>query len=238
MTRSLFLALALLASPVSAAVVNGDFETGDLSGYTTDISGPSGVPFDTFASVQTSGGNSFFETTTGSVADGLSQTSIMQSTTVTSATSLLTFDTSLIEDSADQLIGAGSAFQDNITFFIFDSSFNYIPVFALLTGGGGVDPFGGNPVAAAIATTTSPSDTFFDTGVSVDLTRFIGQDILFGIATNAYNDGRILTGRYDNIAFSAPTPPQDPSAVPLPASLPLLAFAFGALTLLRRRPGG
>jgi len=217
------------AGPTCAAVVNGDFQTGSLSGFSTDQSG--GGAYSDFVNIQSDGGNSYAQLTTGSAALGLSLAALFQDIEITSASSYLTFDASLVSNVVDPFSGV-SAFQDNVTFYMFDALGQYVPIFGYLgSGGGGIDPFGGSPTAAAIATLSTPGDSFFDTGVAVDLSDYVGQTVQLGLLASAYNDGRIVTAAFDNITLS-----QQPAMVPLPASLPLFLMTFGAFSLLRRRP--
>lgn len=221
------LSVAVCATPGLAATLNGDFETGDLTGWSVAQSANSGASVE----AQTVASNSFAQLSTGSAQLGTNPASISQTMKITEMTALLTFDAALVADEADRQPG-GPGLMDVVGFFFFDDPGVFYRVYGYIPGGGGINPFGsmtGNP--ESFTTLTAPSDDGFDVGVSVDLTSFIGQELLFGFDAFATNDGTILTARFDNVAFSQIAP----SVVSLPATLPLGLAAFAALGLLRRR---
>ncbi len=211
--------------------MNGDFETGDLTGYTAEKYGASGVAFDAFVNILNDNGNSYVEITTASWVLGLDTASITQSKTIDTQSALLTFDADFVSEEVD-FVGGGSLFRDSVSFYFFDENFDFYRPYGFVSGGGaGIDPFGGTG-ADAFTTLTTATNSDFDTGVSVDLSGFMGQTLLFGLGAVSNNDASIVTARFDNLTFSA-LPSDSPAPVPLPATLPMILAALGLLAAYR-----
>lgn len=214
------------------AIVNGDFDD-DLNGYTLEACAflCNRSP-DPFFEIQSNGANSYLGVTTGTSLLGVTQASASMDIQITSNTNLLSFDAIQFSTQNDPgSSGTGNFFSDALSVVLIDEGSAFHFAFDIVSSGANFNPFSN---ANLSVTQTTASDAFFDTGVEVDLSAFDGQTLSLGIFAFSESDGDVLFGGFDNFALTG----NPISAVPLPASLPLLIGAFGILGLTRRRQQG
>jgi len=215
-------AAALFSAANASVVINGDFETGDTTGFdvaacggavtSTDdpICGFSNVIDPTpYITVQQDGDNDFLQLDTGlgtQILLGL----VTQTLNITADASTLSFDAGVL----NTLPGLGT---DTFPDFVFvgarTETGDFIPIFSM------DNAFSFN--VSDIAKLTSPSDGFFDTGVVVDLSSLVGMSIALEISLNSTPDGAQSLFALDNFAMTG----SDDSEIPIPA--PLALFATG-----------
>lgn len=224
-------AAALFSAANASVVTNGDFETGDTSGF--DVAGCGGAITMTedpvcgfanvidpspFITVQQNGENDFLQLDSG-LGTQIVLGQVIQSLEITADANILSFDAGVL----DILPGLGNeAFPDFLLvsvrtemgdsrpIFLIDNLLNFIAADNSL-----------NP------SLTSPSDGFFDTGVVADLSSLVGMSIFLEINLNSVLDGNRTLFALDNFALTG----DGVSEVPIPA--PMALFATG-LFLLRR----
>lgn len=119
----------------------------------------------------------------------------------------------------------------------FDTGFSFF--YSAINSPGSINVYDGlNATGAILATLVLPT-TASDGGDPTGLfSPFVATGVSFlGIAKSIDFGGTANQIAFDNITFgsSTPTDPSGPSTVPVPAALPLLAGALGALSFLARR---
>ena len=223
LTMSIIVAMTILMASANATVItNGDFETGDTTGFDVLVAGPSTEPFVT---VQQDGDNDFLQLSAGNAVEGFLFATLSQSLTITAEAFLLNFDAALLSAEDDTGPDEAGPFVDFFSVGIEDEDGDFTGVFGYdEVAGARTDPFNQNVFPAGL---TSPSNSFFDTGVVADLSSLIGQTILLEISIFAEFDQRTVTFAADNFALTGGSA----SEVPIPA--PVALFATGLL-LLRR----
>ncbi|MBV7256856.1 hypothetical protein KCG44_08660 [Pacificimonas sp. WHA3] len=225
-----------------ATVVNGDFETGDFTGFTVEANegtlAGDAIDETLFSSVGELGGSQVAQLDTlnldfdmdGQIFDALGVLTLNQRVTVSPDAPLLTFDVGVIGNSADPT-GSGTSDRDDVlilriatlrTFDIFVGGFDVNP--------GGIPEFFDIDVAA-----TNIPDAVLDTRVEIDLTRYLGGfartfDIEFQLFNR--NDGRRTRFGIDNLSFPIDAPPRD---IPAPAGLMLMLLGTGLLSVLNSK---
>ena len=222
-TTSLIAAIAALVTSANATVVtNGDFETGDTTGFDLLVAGPSTAPFVT---VQQDGDNDFLQLSAGSAVQGFLFATLTQALTITADAFLLSFDAALLSAVDDTGPNEAGPFVDFFSVGIEDENGVFAGVFGYdEVAGARTDPFNQGILPASL---TAPGNSFFDTGVTADLSSLIGQTIFLEISIFAEFDQRTVTFAADNFALTGGSV----SEVPIPA--PIALFATGLL-LLRR----
>ena len=230
---SLVAGIASLFAVANAAVItNGDFETGDTSGFNvagcgaattmvndpvcgfTNVIDPSG-----FITVQQNGANNFLQLDSG-LGTQILLGQLTQTFNVTANANMLSFDAGVL----NVLPGLGSeVFPDLLSIGLRTASGNHLPLFLLS------DQFGPNPISnnGIVTSLTAPSNNLFDTGVVADLSALVGMTVMLEISVNSALDGQRTLFDLDNIALTG----GNVSQVPIPA--PLALFATG-LFLLRQ----
>lgn len=216
------------ATMAQGAPLNGDFSDG-LNGYTLDACGfTCGRPTDPFFDILSNGGDPYLQVNTGTSLLGVTQASASTNIEITASANILSFDAVQFATRNDPGSSGTGPFFDALSILLIDELSNFHFVFDIVSAGAVFNPFS-NPNLTV--TQTAASDPFFDTGVAVDLSLFEGQTLSLGIYAFSESDSTILFGGFDNFALSA----KQTLAVPVPASLPLLLGALGALGLVRRR---
>lgn len=217
-TRWLIVALllnAVFCAPLTAAgIVNGDFETGDLTGWITASTGEP-IPRVNVLSV---GGNQLVRLETGDFASGPMVSSLSQSFEVTAENPILTFDVSeptLAIDISGTSDGSGL---DSLAVFV---------------GSELILRADQNKAVADLNLIGKPSDRSFAFGVRADLTAFAGMrpELRFDILN--LDDGSQFSIDIDNIMLGPL-----PAAKPEPASIHLAAIALVSLLAGRRTRKG
>jgi len=223
---------ALFSAANATVVTNGDFETGDTSGFDvtacgsvitmvddpfcgfTNVIDPSG-----FISVEENGSNSFLQLDSG-LGTQIVLGQLTQTLSITANANILSFDAGIL----DVLPGLGNeVVPDFISIGIRNEMGDLLTIFQMS------DPFGFSAISpdGIITSLTSPSDGSFGAGVVADLSSLIGMSIILEINLNSVLDGDRTLFALDNVALTG----GDLSQVPIPA--PLALFATGLL-LLRR----
>lgn len=217
----------LTAGTASADFINGNFQTGDFTGWTRSAidAGNSPISPAPFINIGTSGANYFAQFTTGQFADGLFVATLEQSVLIEAAKPFLSFDFSLPTLSSDPTGAGTSPFLDSLTVSL-DNGTSTFTLLLVDKNGALADPFGTAPGTVALGT---PLDPVFDFGFRVDTTSLAGQTVRFFIDITNENDGSVTTWDPDNHLFST-APPAGQPTVPEPSSLVLLSL--GGISLL------
>lgn len=217
-----------LARSASAEFVNGDFETGDLTGWTASAIG--GSPL---ISVVMPATNHFAEFETGDFATGPFISTLEQTITVDPSKPLLSFDFTLPTTTADATGIGASPFLDGF-FVSATAGGSFFDLLLVDQFGALADPFGTAPSAVRLG---APSASGFDFGLTADLSSLATQSvtILFDVINE--DDGFESTFALDNVQFSG-----SGGVVPEPSTIVLwglgvVGFGFRSMRRRRRHPG-
>lgn len=202
-----------------ASIINGDFETGDLTGWTVSVFG--GSPL---ISVVDLGGNNVAHFPTGDFATGPFIQTLEQSFVVDPGLPFLTLDFGLPELQPDPTGTGASPFLD--AFVVAASSGAGTFELLLVDANGALaDPFGTAPGAVFLGPPTNPS---LDFSLSADLSLLLGPITLSFFVTNE-DDGSQFNMLYlDNVVMT-----EEP--VPAPGTLLLIGLGLLGTTSLGRR---
>lgn len=223
------LSLAVLTRSTPAGFMNGDFETGDLRGWTTSAIGGA-TPL---ISVGSDGGNQFAVFDTGDFATGPLDSILEQSFVVDPAKPFLSFDFSDLETFPDAS-GMGGGFPDAFAVSLDNGVDTYVLV-QLNQSGPVADPFGTVPVPVALGV---PFSSSLANTLSVDLSSLAGQSLTLSAAINSQDDGFRSIVHWDNIVLRNEV---EKAVIPEPTSLALWStfLLSGAVaTRLRKQMAG
>ncbi len=208
---------------VATSVVNGEFETGDLTGWTVSAFDEFDTPLapSPFISVTDVGGNNVAEFKTGEFADGLFIATLEQSFPIIVAEPILGFDFTLPAVLPDPTGTGTSPFFDSL----FVSADNGVDTFDLLL----IDQFGALPdpfgTAPGDVTLGVPSDPFFDFSFKADLSILAGETITLFFDVIQEDDGFQFDPFIDNVQTSS----EPTNVIPEPNSVLLLGLGIAML---------
>jgi hypothetical protein len=208
-----------------AGFINGNFATGDLTGWTASAIDQNGNPVTPLISVASSGGTNFAVFDTGNFATGPFDSTLSQSFLVTAAQPILSFDFNHLPTLTPDPTGTGtSSFRDSFVASLFDGTKTYV---LLLTDSSGslADPFGTAPGSVTIGTS---SGSPLDSTLRADLSSLAGQTLTLDLDVTNQNDGFRSVFDPTNFLTSTPMPP---NFIPEPNSL-MLAVIGGVASLL------
>jgi hypothetical protein len=209
----------------SAGFINGNFATGDLTGWTASAIDQSGNPVTPLISVASSGSAHFAVFDTGNYATGPFDSTLSQSFLVTAAQPILSFDFNRMPTLTPDPTGTGtSSFRDSFVASLFDGTKTYV---LLLTDSSGslTDPFGTAPGSVTIGTS---SGSPLDSTLRADLSSLAGQTLTLDLDVTNQNDGSQTVFYATNFLIS---PPMITNFIPEPNSL-MLAVIGGVASLL------
>lgn len=196
---------ALTFSASAATVTNGDFETGDFTGWVVGATGNGETAFSEVGPFDASG-DGISDAATFRVGQVDFDAGVFEGITLTQTLSILTAGT--YSFAADVAAMGGSTFNQSGG------------LFELFIGGTLIDSFDvGRISLRSVVRETLEGELFLDTG-DTDLAIRIARPFLQAESTP--------TQFVDNVTAERLTP------VPLPAGLPLLVIAFGSLVVIRR----
>ena len=223
-----FFFLLATTSPVSA-VVNGDFETGDLSGWTVSAIDGLASPTTPLISVSSSIGNDFAVFETGEFDDDVFISTLEQSFIISAAEPLLIIDMTFPAASIDPTGIGTSVFSDSY-FMSLDDGTDFFDLFLIDEFGTLPDPFGTAPGAVTIGTPLNPT---FDLSVTADLSSLAGQTVTLFLDVLSEDDGSQFSLNVDNVRTVAR--PTNGNAVPEPMTAALGFIGLAALGIMSRR---
>ena len=211
---TLVLVQVAMATPASAGIVNGDFETGDLSGWTTSAIG--GSPL---ISVVMPGTNHFAELATGDFATGPFISTLEQTFTVDPATPQLSFDFTLPSTILDPTGTGLSPFLDSFVVSLLSGA-SFFDLLLVDQFGAIADPFGTAPGTTGVA---APSDVAFDFSLVADLSSLVGESVTLFFDVINEDDGFESVFALDNVQLTGTG-----AVVPEPSTF--IIFVVGLLT--------
>jgi hypothetical protein len=207
------------SAAVRAGFINGNFATGDLTGWTASAIDQHGNPVTPLISVASAGGANFAVFDTGTYAAGPFDSTLSQSFLVTAAQPILSFDLSGLPKLSPDSSGTGmSSFQDSFVASVFDGT-NTHALLLIDASGALADPFGTAPGTVTLGPSlNSPLDTTF----TADLSSLAGQTLTLNLDVTSQDDGSQSSYSVTNFTTSAR---QTQNAIPEPHSI-VLASAF------------
>lgn len=219
--------VAFTASPATA-VINGDFETGDFTGWTVSGIGGLGDPIDpsSFISVTEVAGNKVARFKTGEFADGLFVATLEQTLSVNASEPILSFDLTLPTVLPDPTGTGSSPFVDGL-FVSLDDGTDFFELLLVDQFGIVADPFGTAPGSVALG---SPTDPNFDFNFSADLSSLAGENLRLFIDLIQEDDGFLFDPDIDNVLLRGAAEP-----IPEPVTAMLGTSSLIALGLAVRR---
>jgi hypothetical protein len=205
---------------VAGTLVNGDFATGDLTGWTASAIDRNGNPTPPLISVGSSGGTHFAAFDTGNYATGPFDSTLSQSFTVTAAEPILSFDFNRLPTVSTDSTGTGTgSFLDSFVASLSDGTNTY----ALLLvdrSSSLTDPFGTAPGSITIG---ASSDSPLDSTLRADLSSLAGQTLTLDLDVTSQDDGFRSVFDPSNVMTS---PASASNFVPEPSSLVLAALGM------------
>jgi hypothetical protein len=220
----LALILPFAGTASATIIVNGDFETGDLTGWTASATGAviPPPPLTPLISVISIGGSSAAEFETGDFASGPFISTLEQTFTLPPDTSQLVFDFSL--STAPDPTGTGtSPFLDSFVVSLTDSV-DFFDLLLVDAFGAIPDPFGSAPGTVALG---SPMNPALDFGLTVDISALAGSTVTLFFDIINEDDGSITTALLDNVAV--------PAQIPEPHTLWLLVGGIFSLLVMGKK---
>jgi hypothetical protein len=224
---------AVCTRTASAGLVNGNFATGDLTGWTASAIDQNGNAVTPLISVASSGGTNFAVFDTGNYATGPFVSTLSQSFLVTAAEPILRFELNHLPTLTPDATGTGtSSFGDSVVASVSDGTNTY--ALLMVDGSGSLtDPFGTAPGTVVIGPSlNSPLNSLFQ----ADLSSLAGQTLtLFLDATNQ-DDG--FQSVYYFTSFQTARTIKSNFTIPEPSSLVLASIALlsSLLYALKRHP--
>jgi hypothetical protein len=233
--NAMFALLVGVVSSVStgtvwAGFINGNFATGDLTGWTASAIDQGGNAVTPLISVATSAAGNFAVFDTGNFATGPFDSTLSQSFLVSAAEPILRFDLNDLPTLTPDATGTGtSSFGDSVVASVSDGTNTY----ALLmvdSSGSLADPFGTAPGTVVIGPSlNSPLDSLFQ----ADLSSLAGQSLTLFLDTTNQDDGFQSVYYFTNFQ-TAPTIISN-FTIPEPSSLVLASIALLTSLLYARK---
>lgn len=223
--------LSVAAVPVAAdSVVNGDFATGDLSGWTVGAidDGAGAIDPTPFVAVESFAGDDALQMSTQDFGDGLFIATLEQQFTVDVANPFFSLDFVLPEIDEDFTGAAASPFYDALVVSIDDGT-DTIELLQIDQFGALANPFGSASFDVELG---EASDADYDFSLLADLSSMVGLELTLFIDLIQEDDGYVFVSALDNIRTGA-APAVQP--VPEPASLWLVGFGVMGWALVRNR---
>ena len=225
----LTLAVAALSASTTLAdtVVNGDFSTGDLSGWlaSSDSGTIPQVPITPIVSVVGTGNGSAAELSTGDFDTGPFISTLEQTFTVSATQPVLGFDVSF--SSVADSTGSGNGFFGDAFVAVIQAGVEFFDIALVDDTGVQVDPFGSAPGSVSV---DSPQNASLSVRVLADLTPIAGQTVTLFFDIVSEDDGRRSTAVVDNVGF-----PGGNTVVSEPATLALILTGLCVGCVSRRR---
>ena len=219
--------IVCLAAPLQAQIVNGDFGTGDLSGWTVIAEDQSFAPVDAPARVVPVGDGFAAQLSLGAFHDGTLLQLVEQSFSVEPSKPLLQFDILALETSLDESGTGDAVLSDELFVTVGPNPLDQIEPVLVDRFGVIADPIGTASGLVDIGPSHSSSGLH---GVTVDLSRFAGKEVVLSVDSIQQDDGY----KFDSLIignFSM-------RPVPEPASSTLLCIALCWLMTRRRNRAG
>ncbi len=220
--------ITMTTQQYAGAILSGDFESGDLTGWTASAIDGLASPTTPLISVSSASGNNFAVFETGEFDDDVFVSTLEQSFTVSAAEPLFIFDLTLPGTSADPTGTGAGLFSDSFSVGLDDGT-DFFDLFSIDTFGAVPDPFGTAPGAVTVG---PPLDPSFDLSVTADLSLLAGQTATLFFEVLSENDGSQFTLNVDNVRTAAP-PIND--RIPEPATAALGITGLAAIGIVSRR---
>jgi len=214
---------AVGAPPARAAISNGDFATGDFTGWITSAGDDFGDPLDpaNFLSVVPLGSGNAARLDTGEFAtDALFIATVEQTFLIDPAAAMLTFDFTLPTQSVDPTGPGTGAFLDTL-FVSVDDGVDLFELLLVDNIGPLEDPFATAPGPVSVG---PPSDAAFDFRMSADLSSLAGSNVTLFVDLVQEDDSQVSVFHASNFAL-----------VPEPSSWLLAVLGLAALTVFVHR---
>jgi hypothetical protein len=233
MRKTLFIGLASLLltlfsfQTVRGGIVNGDFQTGDLTGWNVSAFNGLGNPLaiNPFIAVETVGGNSFVVFDTGNFSQGLFVASLQQTYAVEASLPFLNFDFSLPVVTSDVTGTGTSPFRDSFVVSIAEGA-NTFELLLVDSNGALADPFGTAPGTVALGASINPS---FNLSFGADLSLFAGKNVTLSFVVSQEDDGFKYRLDPDDIVMAAGI-----AKVPEPSSMVLISSCIALCSAFAR----
>ncbi len=200
-----WIAVAAVPGSVNAELINGDFASGDLAGWTDLAIGSSLDPIapDPFIDVTAFGNGNAVTFETGSFADDLFLASLEQEIVVSALKPTLHFDFSLPTVSSDAT-GIGDSLATDALFVLLDAETDLFDLLLVDALGPVANPFGSATEEVKLG---APSDDAFDFSLQADLSAFVGQSVVLAFELIQEDDGQQISElAVSNVAL-VPEPP-------------------------------
>jgi hypothetical protein len=220
------------SGPASAGLVNGNFATGDLSGWTASAIDQNGHAVTPLIAVGSSGGTHFAVFDTGTYAAGPFDSTLSQSFLVTATQPILSFDFNRLPALTSDATGTGKAsFRDSFVASLFDGTQSF-PFLLIDSSGAHADPFGRAPGKVTIGPSLNSP---LDSTLGLDLSSLAGHALMLNLDVTSQDDG--FRSVYDPTNFETSAAPK-PNSIPEPSSVVLLLIgAIATLYYSRKRRG-
>lgn len=223
------LILVALAPLAPAGIINGDFETGDFTGWTASAIDGAFNPTAPLISVASVGGNQVAVFDTGDFNTGPFISTLEQTFTVDPATPFLTFDFSDPFTSADATGTGAGPFLDAFAVSL-QSGADFYDLLVLDQFGPWADPFGTAPGTVALGTSLAPS---LDFSARADLSSLAGQSVTL-YADMINEDDRFETTVWSDF-YELQSQQTKKTVIPEPASLTLWSLLLAGVAAVRRQ---
>lgn len=228
-TAFMVLSLSLGSGRAGAtAIVNGDFATGDFTGWTTSAIDQGFAPIAPLLSVVPFGGGNAADFPTGTFADDRFIQTLEQSFVVDPGEPLFSFEFSLPDIVSDATGTGASSFRDALVVSL-DRGTDFFELLLVDFSGALADPFGTAPGPVTLG---APTDPAFDFLFTADLSSLTGDTVTLFFDIINEDDGFQFNSPLMGVAKTgAPS-----NKAPLPASIWLFLIALGALRLRCHSP--
>ncbi len=214
-----WLCLATIPDNVKAELTNGDFASGDLTGWTDWAIGSSLDPIasDPFIDVTAFGSGNAVTFETGAFADDLFLASLEQEIVISAIKSTLVFDFSLPTVTADAT-GVGDSLVPDALFVLLDNGTELLDLLLIDSLGPVVDPFASAPGEVKLG---APSDDAFEFSLQADLSAIVGQSVVLAFELVQEDDGAQISKLAVSNVHLIPEPSTTLLAAALVATLAL-----------------
>jgi hypothetical protein len=226
-----FVFWVFVCSSACGGIINGDFETGDFTGWTVSAYDEDGNPLDPspFISIGTVGGSNAAIFKTGLFADGLFMATLEQTYTIPAARPFLTFEFTLPLIEVDPTGSGNGPFKDSSALSVLRGS-DFFDLLLVDQTGAYADPFGTAPGTVTLGAAKSPG---FDYLFRADLTSLKGNEVTLFFGIFQEDDGFVFdlsACHFTHYEEQKKTP-----VIPEPSSLALATAVVLIAALWRRR---